>query len=77
MGGQSSWYFPIAVKCKKIFKLEANIPHVLHRWQAELFQYKFVIWHRPEKNMWECDMLSRCNKATESWRDNNVDNAST
>ena len=26
--------------------------------------------------MWECDILSQYNKATESWRNNDVDNAS-
>ena len=48
-----------------------------HRWLAELLQYQFIIGHRPERVMCECDMLSGYNKTTESWRDNDVKNAST
>ena len=49
---------------KTIFESEANELHVVHRWQAKILQYQFIIWHRPERMMWECDMLSRYNKAT-------------
>eukprot|EP00957_Ditylum_brightwellii_P100929 7692426-Ditylum_brightwellii.AAC.1 len=32
-----------------------------------------VIEHRPARMMWECDMLSRYNQATEAWRHEEVD----
>ena len=44
---------------EKIFESEGNVPHLVHRWRPELLQYQFVIWHRPERMIWECDMLPR------------------
>ena len=62
---------------KFLFESDANLPQVVHRWQEKLLQYQFVICHRPGMMMWECKILSRYNKATELWSNNDVDNAST
>ena len=48
---------------QKFFESEANVPHVVHRWLAKLLQYRFVIWDRPARMMWECDILSRYKKS--------------
>ena len=62
---------------QKIFGLEANVPHVVHRWRADIFQYPLLIWHRPARIMWEYDMLALYNKATESCRENGIYDLST
>ena len=59
---------------QKIFESEANVPHVVHRWRSKCLQCQFVIWNRPERMMWECDMLSHYKNATKLWRENDVDN---
>ena len=59
---------------EKLFLSETNVPHVVHRWQDKMLKYKFVIWHQPERMMWECDMLSHYKNATKLWRENDVDN---
>ena len=60
----------------KIFESETNVPHVVHRWKYNFFRYQFVMWHWPEIMMWEWDIHPRYNKATESWRENYMDNVS-
>ena len=62
---------------QKLFESEANVPHVVHRRKAELLHYQFLMWHRPERTMWECDIFLQYNKATESWRENDAENAPT
>ena len=62
---------------QKCFESEANVPHVVHRWRAEFLQYQLVIWNQPARMTWECDMLSKYNRYTESWTENYVEKAST
>ena len=62
---------------QKLFESEANVPHVVHRRRSNFLQYKFVIWHRLERMIWDCDMMLQYNKATKSWRYNDVENPST
>ena len=72
--------FTVLTDCsglQKFFESEANVPHVIHRWRAELLQYQFVIEHRPARMMWECDMLSRYNRVTEAWRQEKEKNEPT
>ena len=50
---------------------------MVHRWRDDLLQYQFIICQQPERMMWECDILSQYNKATELWRESDVENAFT
>ena len=50
---------------------------MVHKWISGLLQYQFVIYYRTARTMWEFNILSRYNKATELWRYNNAENAST
>ena len=65
---------PYFIELQKIPKSEANVPHVVHRWRAELLQYQFVIWQQLAKNSLERDMLSQYNRAKKLWRDNCAEN---
>ena len=42
---------------------ELSPNHQLNRWRAELLAYQFKMEHRPAKMMYECDLLSRYNRA--------------
>ena len=62
---------------QELFESESSVPHVVQIWRAKLLQYQFLIWNRTAIMMWECDMLSQYNKATESCKENDVGNAPT
>jgi len=55
---------------RRFFDTADDAPtHMVQRWRAELLQFEFRLEHRPSSLMKECDMLSRYNKITASWRD--------
>ena len=43
---------------EKIFESEANVPHVVHRWQSKMLQYQLVIWNQPASMIRECYIIS-------------------
>jgi hypothetical protein len=49
-------------------KFHKNPIHMINRWRAELLQYQFIIDHRSEFMMTECDLLSCYNAFTLDWR---------
>ena len=54
----------------RFFETADDAPtHMVQRWRAELLQFDYRLEHRPAAMMAECDMLSRYNKITASWRD--------
>jgi hypothetical protein len=55
---------------KKFFEGNDVPTHMIQRWRMQLLRYDFTIVHRPGRMMFECDMLSRYNQATEAWREN-------
>ena len=55
---------------KKFFDGNDVPTHMIQRWRMQLLRYDFTIVHRPGRMMFECDMLSRYNQATEAWREN-------
>ncbi len=42
---------------------------MIQRKRAELLQFDYILEHRPARMMIECDVLSRYNGITESWRE--------
>ena len=40
---------------------------MVQRWKVELLQFHFVLEHHPAGMMWDYEMLSRYNRATDQW----------
>ena len=54
---------------RKFFEGDDVPTHMIQRWRMQLLRYEFTIAHRPGRMMFECDMLSRYNRETEEWRE--------
>ena len=58
---------------EQFFESDDHVHHAIWRWWAELFQFHFVVAHQPAWMLFECDLLSRYNQATEQWRYQDVE----
>ena len=75
------WYRPFTwiTDCsglKKFFGLDLDpsvqiqyLPtHQMQRWKMDMLRFDFTCVHRPEKMLYECNMLSQYNTWTDDWR---------
>ena len=68
LGAEFTWIADCYGPKKFFEEAPTDSSHMIQQWRAELLSYQFVGVHRPARMLWEYNLLSRYNTATEEWR---------